>query len=98
MLVNQFGNLPEERSRFSQQQESNAHCSRDENHCTASISLHITHLFCGGIPEVDRLRNRARQIRCKPQKDENFDRPPLHRYHSNTRSRTLANPFSPEKS
>jgi len=48
MLVNQFGNLPEERSRFSQQQDSNAHCGRDENHCTASVSLHITHLFCGG--------------------------------------------------
>src|SRR5215472_4347038 len=70
MLANQSGNLSEERSRFSQQQDSNAHHSRDENDCTTSISLHVTHLFCRGIPEVDRLRDRARQIPSKPQKEE----------------------------
>ena len=66
MLTNQSGNLSEECSRFPQQQDCNAHGSRDENDCTASISLHIMHLFCGGIPEVDRLRHRARQIPSKP--------------------------------
>src|SRR5215472_3608866 len=98
MLANQSGNLSEERSRFSQQQDSNAHHSRDENDCTTSISLHVTHLFCRGIPEVDRLRDRARQIPSKPQKEEDFDRPPIHRHESSTRSCTLANSFGPEKS
>jgi len=97
-MVDQFGNLAEECSRFSQQQDSNAHCGRDENHCTASVSLHITHLFCGGIPEVDRLRDRAGQIRCKPQKEKDFDRPPLHQHQSSTRSRPDANSLSPERS
>ena len=96
MLVNQFGNLPEERSRFSQQQDSNAHCSGDENHCTASISQDITHLFCRGIPNVERLRNRARQIPSKPQKHEDFKRPSLHRHHSSTRSCIRANSLSPK--
>src|SRR6516162_5737010 len=96
MLANQSSNLAEDCSRFSQQQDSNAHCGRDENHCTSSVSLHITHLFCGGIPEVDRLRDRARQIRCKPQKEKDFDRPPLHQHQSNTRSRPDANSFSPD--
>ena len=84
MLANQSGKLSEARSRFSKQKDSNAHCSRDENHCPASISQDITHLFGGGIPEVDRYRDGARQIPSKPQKDEDFDLPSIHGHQSST--------------
>jgi hypothetical protein len=90
MLANQSGKLSKERSRFSKQKDSNTHCSRDENHCPASVSQDITHLFCRGIPEVDRLGDGARQIPSKPQKDGDFGRPSLHRHQSSTQSCTLA--------
>jgi hypothetical protein len=79
MTANQPGKLSEESARFSKQRDSNAHCGRDENDCTVSISHDITHLFAGGVPEVDHLRDRARQISSKPQENEESHRPSLHR-------------------
>jgi hypothetical protein len=59
MLTKRLGKVSKTLAQPPKQQYSNAHCSRDENGCAASVSQDVMHLFRWGIPEVNRLRDRA---------------------------------------
>jgi len=78
VLAKRLPEVSQTLAQLPKQHYSKAHCSSDENGCPASVSQQIMHLFRRGIPEVNRFRDRARQIPSKPQENEEFNRSSFH--------------------